>query len=62
MLSSFLAINTLSQIVDIFDSVCYSMSMLPQLARLTETTAKDCKVAGGKFELPKKDKAAEKKA
>ena len=28
----------------------------------TETTAKDCKVAGGKFELPKKDKAAEKKA
>ena len=28
----------------------------------TEATAKDCKVAGGKFELPKPAKAAEKKA
>ena len=28
----------------------------------TETTAKDCKVAGGKFELPKPAKPADKKA
>ena len=28
----------------------------------TEATAKDCKIAGGKFEMPKPEKAAAKKA